>query len=113
MLNRPCELPPRWLNYCLHDLANAKRRIEETRDGLEPWASQSLSTPAPYAKPGVRAKTIVSARFGRARPATSTAVRPTTLVALPEPDRPASRAVPDAKPHIEALGECLGLGPNP
>ena len=102
-------------NYTPADVNRSKRRLEETRDGPEPWALRSLSARTPYEKPPIRAKSLVAARFGRTRPAattTATTTRPITLAVQPAREQPGASAAVDVKPHLEALRKCLGVRPK-
>ena len=106
-------VPPRVVSsaaHCPQDVATPKRRLAEMRDGPEPWALKALSAAAPYVKPGVRAKTVVAARFGKTRIVTAAAARPTPMKVQPTPTTPNEKT--DVKPHREALRRCLGLPSN-
>ena len=99
--------------YTPADLVTSKRRLEATRDGPGLWAMASLASRGRYIQPPLRAKALVAARFGRARPAaapTATATRPATLAVQPARELPgALAAADDVKPHLEELRKCLGV----
>ena len=75
----------------------------------------SLASRGRYIQPQLRAKALVAARFGRARPAanpTATAARPASLAVQPARELPGALAAADVKPHLEALRKCLGVRPK-
>ena len=100
--------------YTPADLAISQRRMETTRDGPGLWALASLASHGRYIQPPLRAKSLVAARFGRTRLATTpaTTARPSTLAVQPAREQPGASAAVDVKPHLEALRKCLGVRPK-